>query len=143
MFFRLCLACIILSISSLTGCAPIPPGGSGSIAVENRNMRLEIAFSERDRERIRNYYKHEHHRRKSEKMPPGLAKRQHLPPGLQRHITKHGQLPPGLQGRSLPHELDRELSPLPKGFVRVKIGADIVLLDERTRVAVDVVWDVD
>jgi hypothetical protein len=30
-------------------------------------------------------------------LPPGLAKRSQLPPGLQRHLWKHGSLPPGLQ----------------------------------------------
>ena len=30
-------------------------------------------------------------------LPPGLAKRDQLPPGLQKHLWKHGSLPPGLQ----------------------------------------------
>ena len=30
-------------------------------------------------------------------LPPGLAKRGQLPPGLQKHLWKHGSLPPGLQ----------------------------------------------
>ena len=30
-------------------------------------------------------------------LPPGLAKRDRLPPGLEKHLLKHGSLPPGLQ----------------------------------------------
>ncbi len=32
-------------------------------------------------------------------LPPGLAKKDHLPPGLQKHLWKRGSLPPGLQKR--------------------------------------------
>ena len=44
-------------------------------------------------------------------MPPGLAKKQQLPPGLQRRVAKHGSLPPGLAKRDLPDDLERELPP--------------------------------
>ena len=30
-------------------------------------------------------------------LPPGLAKKDHLPSGLQKHLARNGQLPPGLQ----------------------------------------------
>jgi len=30
-------------------------------------------------------------------LPPGLAKKERLPPGLQNHLARNGQLPPGLQ----------------------------------------------
>ena len=75
-------------------------------------------------------------------MPPGLAKKHNLPPGLQKHIKKNGQLPPDLHKRNLPVDLEQELSPLPKGYVRVKVGGDVVLMDEKTRVVVDVIWGV-
>ena len=35
-------------------------------------------------------------------LPPGLAKREHLPPGLQRHLERNGTLPPGLQKKLQP-----------------------------------------
>jgi len=40
-------------------------------------------------------------------LPPGLAKKEHLPPGLQKHLARNGQLPPGLQKKiqPLPHPL--------------------------------------
>jgi Ni/Co efflux regulator RcnB len=142
MLKRLLSICLILLLSGMTGCNAIPTVNSGSIEVGNENMRVSVAFNDHDRKKIKNYYKHSRKAKKSKKMPPGLAKREKLPPGLQKHIEKHGQLPPGLHKRSLPVDLERELSPLPKGYVRVKVGGDVVLVDEKTRVVVDVIWDV-
>ncbi len=34
---------------------------------------------------------------RNEGLPPGLAKREQLPPGLQKHVRERGSLPPGLQ----------------------------------------------
>jgi hypothetical protein len=68
-----------------------------------------------------------------------LAKRGgNLPPGL----AKRDRLPPGLQGDALPYELERKLSRLPSSYVRVRIGQDIVLMDRNTRVVFDVVYGV-
>ena len=66
-----------------------------------------------------------------------------MPPGLQKHIVKHGELPPGLQGRRLPDDLESTLSILPDGFIRLEVTGDVVLLNEKTRVVVDVIWGVD
>jgi hypothetical protein len=44
-------------------------------------------------------------------LPPGLAKREKLPPGLERQLKERGKLPPGLQKKiqPLPPELDKQL----------------------------------
>ena len=59
-------------------------------------------------------------------LPPGLAKRGTLPPGLQKQLQKNGSLPPGLQKRisPFPADLTRRLGPLPAGC-----GCDRVFLD--------------
>jgi len=142
MLQRLFFICLISLIFCMAGCITIPTVNSGSIEVGNENMRVNVAFNEKDREKIKNYYKHMGKAKKSKTMPPGLAKKQNLPPGLQKHIEKNGELPPGLHKRSLPLDLERGLSPLPKGYVRVKVGGDVVLMDEKTRVVVDVIWGV-
>jgi hypothetical protein len=36
-------------------------------------------------------------------LPPGLAKRDRLPPGLEKHLWNHGSLPPGLQKKIDPY----------------------------------------
>ena len=132
------ISSVLLSIL-MAGCATSPTLDSGTIAIENENIRGVIVFSDSDRDTIRHYYKG---RKKIKSMPPGLAKKQELPPGLQKHIHKHGELPPGLEGRRLPLDLGRKLSPLPPGYARLRVGGDIVLLDEKTRVVLDVIWDV-
>jgi len=53
------------------------------------------AFAERDRERIRRYF-----RREAPGLPPGLARRGgDLPPGLEKQLRVGGHLPPGSKRR--------------------------------------------
>jgi hypothetical protein len=64
-----------------------------------------------------------------------------LPPGLQKQVRRNGHLPPGLARQRLPDDLERRLSPLPDGYVRVRIGTDIVLMDARTEIVLDLIRD--
>lgn len=75
-------------------------------------------------------------------LPPGLARREQLPPGLERQIRRRGTLPPGLRTRPLPRALEARLPPPPPNCVRVLVGTDIVLLNERTRAVLDIIRDV-
>jgi hypothetical protein len=101
---------------------------------------IQIVFSTRDRDVIRDYYQDQ-----DSNLPPGLAKRGgNLPPGLQKHLERDGTLPPGLQKRihPFPAELERRLPPLPDGYRRVTLGVDILILDRRTQRIVDIVRDI-
>ncbi|HWZ76817.1 MAG TPA: hypothetical protein VNX87_09780 [Candidatus Sulfotelmatobacter sp.] len=62
-------------------------------------------------------------------LPPGLAKRDRLPPGLERQLIVRGTLPPGLRGRMqpCPRELEVMLPPPPPNYVHVVIGGNLVL----------------
>lgn len=117
------------------------PQVSGRVAIQDRNTRIEVAFNDQDRKYIREYYQREYKKRHKKGMPPGLAKRDRLPPGLQKQVQRNGKLPPGLEGRALPRELERRLSRLPANYVRIQVGTDIVLMDRRSRIAVDVIKD--
>lgn len=97
---------------------------------------VEVRFSAHDRQVMQDYYRARGDG-KYKKTPPGLAKRGQLPPGLARRDT----LPPGLQGRNLPGDLESRLTPLPAPYARVIVGGDIVLLNGRTRMVVDLVSD--
>lgn len=124
----------------LDGCAMWPAmGGASGQGLGGRGGAVTVAFSDRDRELISQYYggpsQHPIPRRPP---PPGLAKRDRLPPGLDKPLQKNGQLPPGLQGRGLPGDLETRLSPLPAGYARMVIGSDIVLGNTRTNVVVDI-----
>jgi len=76
-------------------------------------------------------------------LPPGLAKRDRLPPGLEKHLRERGSLPPGLQKRMqpLPFELERQLHRLPTGYRRVVIGRNVILMNEETSVVYDIIRD--
>ena len=73
-------------------------------------------------------------------LPPGLAKKDRLPPGLEKQLVVRGHLPPGLQKKiePAPVELVRELPPPPPDCKHVVIGGHLVLLNTRTDVVVDV-----
>src|ERR1019366_4904676 len=68
-------------------------------------------YDDRDHEVMHGWY--QGHRGN---LPPGLAKKDRLPPGLERQLELRGTLPPGLRGRiyAVPPDLERELpSPPP------------------------------
>jgi len=75
-------------------------------------------------------------------LPPGLAKKDNLPPGLQKQLEKNGKLPPGIAKRNLPHELEDKLSPLPRGYVRLQVGGDIILMNNGSGVIVEIIHDI-
>jgi len=140
MHVKLLITAAIALSAMLAACTVNPNVERGTIAVEDKNFRSSLIFSAYDREKIIYHYKKD---REQQGMPPGLAKKQELPPGLQKHIKKHGKLPPGLEARRLPESLERTLDRLPEGYVRMKVGGDVVLMDEKTRVVFDVVWNVE
>jgi hypothetical protein len=74
-------------------------------------------------------------------LPPGLAKKDHLPPGLERHLQRNGTLPPGLQKRvqPLPGSCVARLPRLPRDWARVVLSGRIILLDPQQRI-VDLFW---
>jgi hypothetical protein len=126
------LAAILVVPPAMSGCVVNPD--YGRVSVQGRDIRADLAFSDRDRTIIYDYYRHH--------LPPGLAKRDRLPPGLRKHVARHGQLPPGLAGYRLPPDLDGRLRRLPTGYLRLRFGTDIVLLHERTQVILDVVQSI-
>jgi len=73
-------------------------------------------------------------------LPPGLAKKDRLPPGLEKQLVRNGTLPPGLQKRwyPAPVELERRLPPPPPDCAHVLISGHIVLLNRKTNLIVDV-----
>ena len=74
-------------------------------------------------------------------LPPGLAKRDKLPPGLERQLRERGTLPPGLQKKiqPLPPELEKQLRILPTGWRRVVIAGNVVMMNEKTAVVYDII----
>jgi Ni/Co efflux regulator RcnB len=80
---------------------------------------------------------HEEHRNN---LPPGLAKKDQLPPGLEKQLVRRGMLPPGLQREEqpCPPDLERRLPPPPPDSAHVIIGGHIVLLNKKTNIVLDI-----
>ena len=99
------------------------------------------AFGKKDEKTIRDWFGN---KQNLQGLPPGLAKREQLPPGLQKHLEKNGTLPPGLQKRiqPLPLSLDRQLPKPREGTKRVVVGGNVILVEERTSKILDIVRDV-
>jgi hypothetical protein len=77
-------------------------------------------------------------------LPPGLAKRDSLPPGLQRQLHRDRTLPPGLQKRlqPLPLALEQQLPPISVGMRRVVLSGNVILLQVATARIIDLIRDV-
>jgi len=92
-------------------------------------------YKDHDRESARGWYD-EH----QNNLPPGLAKKDRLPSGLEKQLVRRGTLPPGIQKRlqPVPVDLERRLPPPPPECAHVLIAGNIVLLNRRTNVVVDI-----
>ncbi len=99
----------------------------------------EIIFTRQERAIITDWFR----RNAGSGLPPGLAKRDRLPPGLEKHLRERGTLPPGLQKRvqPLPFELERRLRRLPPVYRRVVIGGNVILMNQETSVIYDIIRD--
>jgi hypothetical protein len=99
-----------------------------------------------DRREDRRYYGdhdrdlHDWYRAHYNNLPPGLAKRDRLPPGLERQLVVRGTLPPGLRREMhpCPVEVVRYLPPPPEGYMHTIVGGHIVLVNRKTFFVLDV-----
>ena len=142
---------------------------SGGVTVRDGNNSVSVAYSNKDRATIEDYYRrhresdHEYRRHRDDDdrydgddgrgrghgrgmppglakrggdLPPGLAKRRSLPPGL----ARNDRLPEDVEYQPLPRDLERRLPPLPSpDYVRVRVGTDLLILNKKTRVVIDMV----
>jgi hypothetical protein len=124
----------VAALTGLAGCETYPY--FGDVRVHDRDYDVRVVFSDRDRAIIRDYY-----RRDYRGLPPGLAKKGKIPPGHAFKLQRQQAIPPGVTWEYLPVDVERRLSRLPDGYVRVVIGADVAILQTRTRVVLDVIED--
>ncbi|WP_260292957.1 RcnB family protein [Sedimenticola hydrogenitrophicus] len=114
---------------------------------------LGAVFSEIERRTIEEYYRgrfgrpvYEQQRDKAAKkqkgLPPGLARRDRLPPGLEQQLERNGHLPPGLEKRELPEGLERLLPPRRPEYRRVVVDNDVLLIEVATGLILDILRDV-
>jgi len=84
--------------------------------------------------------KHKNKKKGKKGMPPGLAKKDKLPPGLQKQLEKNGTLPPGLAKRDLPRDLVKQLPVRPNTHETTVVNEDIVLLEKATGRILDILY---
>lgn len=114
-------------------------GGRGG-AVTQPDSGPRGTLTDEERNSIREWFSNEAN---LANLPPGLARRETLPPGLQRQLQRNGTLPPGLLERlqPLPADLEETLPPVPEGRRRVVLGGNVIVLDEQTQQIVDLIVD--
>jgi hypothetical protein len=98
---------------------------------------VDIVFTEIEKRLIRDYYDRIYRdwsqgkgKGKNKDLPPGLARKDTLPPGLAKQLVQNGTLPPGLAKRSLPGDLV-VLLPARAQWQEIIIVDDKVLLIQR------------
>jgi hypothetical protein len=72
-------------------------------------------------------------------LPPGLARRDTLPPGLQRQLDERGRLPPGLAKRALPDSLRQKLPGRGPEVEIVVVDRDVLLIQAATGLVYDAI----
>lgn len=138
---------VVLSILVMVPLASAQGRGKGKgnkakkTTSDDNGLRVELTFSVEERSIIADWFSDDANMKG---LPPGLAKREELPNGLQKQLVKNGTLPPGLQKKltPLPSDLSRRLSPLPDGVRRVILAGSVILLDDKTSKILDIVQDV-
>ena len=126
----------------------VPMVASAATTSQDATKRvIERVFSAAEKAVIEEYfgykhdpkYKKESKDKKSQKdLPPGLAKKDKLPPGLQKQLEKNGRLHPGLARNDLPKNLKDKLY-APRGDTkRIIVGDDVVLIDTATDIILDI-----
>lgn len=137
-----------------------------SLAEKNSDRILEATiygavdglFTESERQLITEYFHEEYQQnddddngrrdkknRKGKKhkgLPPGLAKKDQLPPGLQKQLERNGTLPPGLAKRDLPADLESRLRPIDDSFERVIADSDVMLVEKATGIITDIIKNI-
>jgi hypothetical protein len=119
----------------LSGCETHPR--YGEVGGRDPHVSMRVVFTDHDRRLIRDYYEPRYR-----SLPPGLAKKGKLPPGHAWRARPQHPIHEDAYWRYLPYALEQRLSRLPPEYVRVIIGTDVVIMNVRTRVVVDVLEDV-
>lgn len=122
-------------VPALIGCVTGPR--YGEVAVGEPHYAVRVVFTDHDRRLIGDYYAPRY-----KSLPPGLAKRDRLPPGHAWRARHNERISDEARWRYLPFELEQRLTRLPPEYVRVIVGTDVVIMNVRTRVVVDILEDV-
>jgi Ni/Co efflux regulator RcnB len=144
-FWTCLVICLSFSAQTLAGSQPPP----------KEEKIVDKLFTELEKQTIKRYYRDRFgkevdrkEKKKSKKkkehkgLPPGLAKRETLPPGLAQQLQRNGRLPPGLDKRDLPDDLRSMLPKRLPGHKRIIVDNDVLLIEEATGIILDILEDI-
>lgn len=118
-------------------------GGSSKTTTSTKsNVSVSFRFGRSDTRLIRDWFSNPQN---TKGLPPGLAKREELPPGLKRHLERNGTLPPGLQKKiqPIPRSLRSQLPKMPAGTEIVFIAGNVLVVEVQTSWKIlDIVTDI-
>jgi hypothetical protein len=107
----------------------------------------DVILTEIERRLIASYYQrryddwdagnHGNNKHKNKGLPPGIAKKGTLPPGIEKQLVRNGTLPPGLSATPLPHDLVVQLPPRPNGQRLVILDDKVLLVQAATNLILD------
>lgn len=139
---HICLIALTLAVSSVSGSA-LAGNGKGKHKSDHKDssgvdISVEINFGKavittKERRIIREYYSGG---------GGNVANQKALPPGLRKQLQRTGQLPPGLEKRRMPSDLEHRLPRYDGPYERTIIGNDLILLDPKTGVILDVMQEI-
>ena len=75
---------------------------------------------------------------KHKDIPPGIAKKGSLPPGIYKQLVRNGQIPPDVHYQPLPPDLIVQLPPLAPAYRYVIADDRVMLIQAATNVIMDV-----
>ena len=106
---------------------------------EREEVRAGAFFNDQHRVYARQYYTQ--HFGDGRRCPPGLAKKNNgcMPPGQVRNWAVGEPLPRGIPVYSVPQPVIVQLPPAPYGYRYARIGNDIVLVQSRNNLIVDII----
>lgn len=82
--------------------------------------------------------KHKNNGGNGKPLPPGIAKKGALPPGIAKQLVRNGHLPPGLDYHELPPTLIVQLPPLAPEYRYVIADDRVMLIRAATNIILDV-----
>ena len=111
------------------------PGSHGGVTAS-----VSFTFDKAETQLVRDWFTNP---RNVAGQPPGLAKREQLPPGLERQLVRNGTLPPGLASKikPLPVQLRDRLPRPPDGVEIVIVGGRVLAVHVQTSKILDLVAD--
>jgi hypothetical protein len=149
--------CVSLILAGLSGAAPCvaqsEPGAVqaaepsiGAVVIDTVARRILHDYYQRNAEAwvVANpdegggNGKKNKNKQKHKDIPPGIAKKGTLPPGIYKQLVRNGQIPPEVHYRALPPDLIVQLPPIAPDYRYVIADDRVMLIQAATNVIMDV-----